>query len=236
MIYFIGSHKGRISLKRRKELIELQLKSANYNHNEINSYKLDDENNNQRNHQCPNQNSCQNRVNQFMNSNNKISFSDYYQNVTRYVSNQIYQSFVKAKEYNFLCVNEIIRQNERNKIEQDNLWTIVLESFKITIKNFISYIKIMPGLNELNQNDLEIIVKEKLFEFFIMINLKQFIDGECYIMLPNGQHFKRILIEKLLGYDFSRIIFKIVEEINQMNMNCKEIALLLSIILTNFGK
>jgi hypothetical protein len=232
---FEDSSKGRISFKKKRQLIEIQ------------SNKIDKANNADIQHSVTilkTHNKCFNKAfhslfslkndNFQLNFVEKMYFWDYDQILIQAIGNQIHEAFQKSKDYNFICVsNEIIKQSDCQI--RKNLWTIILESFKLTIKSFIAYIKIMPGLSELNQKDLEIIVKEKLFEFFIIINLKQFVNGECYVMLPNGQHFKTILIENLLGHEFLRITFEIVDQIKKMKMNCKELSLLLSIILTNFG-
>jgi hypothetical protein len=170
----------------------------------------------------------------------RLCFWDYDQILTLAIVDQIDQAYKKAKYYNiFCCLNEIIKLEENNSGDSsnlENLWIAILDFFKLTIRNFVSYIKILPGLTKICQKDLEKLVKDKLFEFFIMVNLKQFRNDNCYIILPNGQQLNNILIEKLIGYEFLRTTFKIVKEITKLNMSSKEIALFLPFILTNFGK
>ena len=233
-----------MSLKRKRQLLEIQLNSLKMKNNEKNSDSSSDvcvNNNQSKNSEiiCQFKNSCNenafysNESNDLqLNLSERMCFWDYDRLILIIVIDQINQAFETAKNHSFLVLNPIAKQNEHRL---DNFCTIILESFRLTIKNFISYIKILPGLNEICHDDLEIVVKEKLFEFFIIINVKQFINDECFIMLPNGQRFKNSLIEKYLGFEFKRTLFEIVDKINNLNLSCKELSIFLSIILTNFG-
>lgn len=229
------SFKGRISLKRRKELIERQLE--NMNNYKVSSDISTDEDNDPINKSKSQMNDTKPSVQSLVSNDKNVSYSDYDHIIMLIVIDQIAQAYEKANNNNFLFIDEIINQDNDIYIanKSDDVWTLILESFRLTIKNFISYIKILPGLNEICHDDLEIVVKEKLFEFFIIINLKQFINDECFIMLPNGQRFKNSLIEKYLGFEFKRTLFEIVDKINNLNLSCKELSIFLSIILTNFG-
>lgn len=108
----------------------------------------------------------------------------------------------------------------------------MIESLPEYVQSTFYFCKEMPGINELTQNDFSAILNNKLFEMFIIIHSKYFIDGESYLRLSNDVHYSRYWMNKVKGVKKTQATFELAEMLNEANMTEKERALLLPLMMT----
>lgn len=116
------------------------------------------------------------------------------------------------------------------------IWNGLIESLPEYVQSTFYFCKEMPGINELTQNDFSAILNNKLFEMFIIIHSKYFIDGESYLRLSNDVHYSRYWMNKVKGVKKTEATFELAEMLNEANMTEKERALLLPLMMTTCGK
>ena len=117
-----------------------------------------------------------------------------------------------------------------------DVWDGLLESIPQCVKCLISFAKEMPGLNEISQKDLTLIINNKLFDYFIIKHSPLFINGESYCMLPNNIQYSRKWMSRVVGVEMVDRMFEFADEFNSLRMTSKEIALLFPFVFTSHGK
>jgi hypothetical protein len=155
------------------------------------------------------------------------------------ISDKIYQAHIENND-KIACLYEratrLIKDNvkvfEGQDVSLHEVWNSLLESIPQIVKNFISFAKEVPGLNELSSKDFTTIVNNRLFDYFIIKHSPLFIEGESYMMLPNNIHYSRQWMNKVVGEEMTNALFEFSEEFNSLNMTTKETALLIPFILT----
>ena len=78
------------------------------------------------------------------------------------------------------------------------------ESIPYLYKSVIAFARDIPSLNDLSDEDFNVIVTNKAFEYYILRNAPLFINNECFIMLPNRIQLTRkwmLQVQKLFNLD-----------------------------------
>ena len=155
------------------------------------------------------------------------------------ISDKIYQAHIENND-KIACLYErairLIKDNVKifdgHDVSLHEVWNSLLESIPQIVKNFISFAKEVPGLNELSSKDFTTIVNNRLFDYFIIKHSPLFIEGESYMMLPNNIQYSRQWMNRVVGEEMTNALFEFSEEFNSLNMTTKETALLVPFVLT----
>jgi len=98
-----------------------------------------------------------------------------------------------------------------------------------------SFLRVLPGLNELNICDLATIIKRGFIDFHVVTFSKLFINGESYLFLSDKYQFTRKWMIKIRGKEKTDIKFQAAEALNSLNLTIHEKALLIIFLLTTIG-
>lgn len=112
------------------------------------------------------------------------------------------------------------------------VWEGLLESIPQVVKSLIAFAREIPGLNELNPDDFNLIINNKVFDFFILRNAPLFINGESFMVLPNEIQYTRKWMNQVIGVEMTNNLFDFTNRFNKLGLTTKEIALLYPLILT----
>jgi hypothetical protein len=155
------------------------------------------------------------------------------------ISDKIYQAHIENNdkiaslyERAIRLIKDNVKIFEGHDVSLHEVWNSLLESIPQIVKNFISFAKEVPGLNELGSKDFTTIVNNRLFDYFIIKHAPLFIDGESFMMLPNNIQYSRDWLNKVVGEEMTNALFEFSEEFNSLNMTTKETALLIPFVLT----
>ena len=102
------------------------------------------------------------------------------------------------------------------------IWEIVRATLDDFVKTVISFVKEVPGLNELNEHDFEIVLNRGLNDFFLITNSQLMMNGESYILLDFRVQYKRFWMNKIIGKEKVDSYFEFSEFFNKINMTLKE--------------
>lgn len=112
------------------------------------------------------------------------------------------------------------------------VWEGLLESIPQVVKSLIAFAREIPGLNELNPDDFNLIINNKIFDFFILRNAPLFINGESFMVLPNEIQYTRKWMNQVIGVEMTNNLFDFTNRFNKLGLTTKELALLYPLILT----
>ena len=158
-----------------------------------------------------------------------------------FMSDKIYQVHIETNDrvagfyqraQQFIKSKNSITLVEGHNASLVDVWTGLLEGTKKNIKELISFARQIPGFDKVNTDDLKTILDNRLFDFFMIKHSFLFIDGECYIMLPNNIQYTKSWLTSVIGKLMTDALFEFADEFNQLGLTTKEVALMVPYILT----
>lgn len=178
----------------------------------------------------------------------RTHYDPYFQVICSVLNDKIYQLYnehVSKPNVIYYKLQKVLKQKAadgENYVQDpdfplDNgslelIWNGLIESLPEYVQSTFYFCKEMPGINELTQKDFSAILNNKLFEMFIIIHSKYFIDGESYLRLSNDTHYSRYWMNKVKGKKKTDATFELAEMLNEAQMTEKERALLLPLMMT----
>ncbi len=129
-----------------------------------------------------------------------------------------------------------IKEYEGHDANLRDVWDGLLESIPQCVKCLISFAKEIPGLNEISQKDLTLIINNKLFDYFMIKHAPLFINNESFCMLPNNIQYTRKWMSIVVGDEMVEKMFEFANEFNSLRMTTKEVALMFPFVFTEHGK
>ena len=174
------------------------------------------------------------------NSNTSCSkLDDSYQIISSLLSDKIYQihiehndKVVKLQERAIRLLYQGVQEYDGHDATIKEVWEGLLESIPQVVKNLIAFAREIPGLNELSQVDFNLIINNKVFDFFILRHAPLFINGESFMMLPNNIQYTRKWMNQVIGQEMADDLFNFSTRFNKLGLTTKEMALLYPLVLT----
>jgi len=178
-----------------------------------------------------------------------LNFSKLYMNNQTYDSNyfiisslindKIYQLYIEhSKRTNSYYDKSVkLSQNRSQQLKGHDcslkeIWNALIESIPEFVKSVILFAREIPGLNEISNNDFSIIINNRLFDFYIIMNSVLFINGESYMYLKDDIVYTREWHNKIKGKEKTDSLFEFAEFFNSLNFTIKEKALLIAYVFT----
>jgi hypothetical protein len=118
-------------------------------------------------------------------------------------------------------LNQDVFPNSK-ELNLKQIWEIIRATLEDFVKTVISFVKEVPGLNELNEHDFEIVLNRGLNDFFLITNSQLMIGGESYILLDFRVQYKRTWMNSIIGKEKVDSYFEFAEFFNKINMTLKE--------------
>jgi len=191
-------------------------------------------------------------TNKSLNSSNilpNLNFSKLYMNNETYDSNyfiisslindKIYQLYIEhsKRTYSYYDKSVKLSQNRSQLLKGHDcslkeIWNALIESIPEFVKSVILFAREIPGLNEISNNDFSIIINNRLFDFYIIMNSVLFINGESYMYLKDDIVYTREWHNKIKGKEKTDGLFEFAEFFNSLNFTVKEKALLIAYVFT----
>lgn len=178
----------------------------------------------------------------------KTKFDPSYQVICSVLNDKIFQLYMEYTKSSTDIYNRVVaclkrmseegdaylpdKDFEMNNATFDLIWDGLINSLPQYVQSTFFYCKEMPGINELEPKDFAAILNNKLFEIFIIIHSKFFINGESYLRLSNNVHYSRHWMLKVKGRVKTEATFELANTLNEFEMTLKEKALLLPLIMT----
>lgn len=164
---------------------------------------------------------------------------DSYQIISSLLSDKIYQihiehndKVVKLQERAIRLLYQGVQEYDGHDATIKEVWEGLLESIPQVVKNLIAFAREIPGLNELTQTDFNLIINNKVFDFFILRHAPLFINGESFMMLPNNIQYTRSWMNQVIGNEMTDDLFSFSTRFNKLGLTTKEMALLYPVVLT----
>ncbi len=178
-----------------------------------------------------------------------LNFSKLYMNNETYDSNyfiisslindKIYQLYIEhsKRTYSYYDKSVKLSQNRDQQLKGydcslKEIWNALIESIPEFVKSVILFAREIPGLNEISNNDFSIIINNRLFDFYIIMNSVLFINGESYMYLKDDIVYTREWHNKIKGKEKTDALFSFAEFFNSLNFTTKEKALLIAYVFT----
>lgn len=173
------------------------------------------------------------------NLNSTTKIDDSYQIISSLLSDKIYQihiehndKVVKLQERAIRLLYQGVQDYDGHGSSIKEVWEGLLESIPQVVKNLIAFAREIPGLNELTQTDFNLIINNKVFDFFILRHAPLFINGESFMMLPNNIQYTRKWMNLVIGQEMTDDLFSFSTSFNKLGLTTKEMALLYPLVLT----
>ncbi len=99
-----------------------------------------------------------------------------------------------------------------------------------------AFARAAPGIGELNTDDLNAILARRLFPIWFLLRYKLCIEGENYIILPNGIQHSRVFMQEMVGIEKTNLFFDLAEAIADLDLTSCEFALVITLTLTLDGE
>lgn len=115
------------------------------------------------------------------------------------------------------------------------IWSCLIESIQDHVKCLIKLSRNLPGFNELSQDDYFKFIDTRLFDYFMLKNVKLLINNEFYFVFNNGIQYTRRHMTNAIGIQMTNGIFKFFNDFNSLNLTDKEYSLLLPFLLTSLN-
>jgi hypothetical protein len=131
-------------------------------------------------------------------------------------------------------VHDSLNQNENITVEL--VWDGLLLSIPFFVRRFNSFSKNLPGFRSITIHDLNEMMNCNMFNFWIFTQYSMFQDGEYYDILPNGVHYSRYWMKRIIGVKTVEAIFKFCAFLHDLHLTFNELALLMALVITRDSK
>lgn len=172
-------------------------------------------------------------------------FDENYQIIMSLLSDKVYQIIVENNEREnrrYEPVMKLLRCGplQRATDPDDNVsivdvWDGILESIPSLVKDLISLVKELPGLNELKAKDFATIINNRLFDYYVIRYSYLYANDDCFIQLPNGIQYTRARHLKVIGPEMVHALFTFTHDLNELALTARETALMYPYLLTVHG-
>lgn len=166
------------------------------------------------------------------------NFDQNYQVVLSLLGDKVYQLQVennlKIQILQDRALEPLFSHSVKKHINFDDVWRALLAKIPQINKNFLEFLNHMPGLNKISDNDFGIIVRSKIFEYFLLQHAPLFIRNDCYVMLSTSVQYSRNWMNQIAGTQFTDHLFSFAHELNTLKLTPRESAMILPAVLTTF--
>ena len=111
----------------------------------------------------------------------------------------------------------------------------IREWFPLSKRSSIDFARQLPGFNKLSEYDFNVMMLKKNLDFFLIKDAVLFINGECYLQLPNNITYRKKWMSQIIGEMLTLKLFNFVDEMNRLELTKKEVALMIPYVLTSPG-
>jgi len=101
-------------------------------------------------------------------------------------------------------------------------------------KYFLDFINQLPGLKDLSDNDFGFIVRNKIFDFFLLHHAPLFFKNDCFLFLENNIQYSKKWMDQITGKKFADELFRFCREWNKLKLTLKESTLVIPAVITKF--
>jgi hypothetical protein len=149
--------------------------------------------------------------------------------------NAKYERVLRSVKYSTVT-SDSDNHDSDHQLTLTDIWDGLLESIPLLVKELISMVKQLPGLNELQPSDLMCIINNRLIDFYLLKVSPFHINGDSYMELPNNIRYSRRWMIKVIGKEMTDAIYSFSQDFNELRMTKREIALLYPYLLTVHGR
>ena len=158
------------------------------------------------------------------------------------INDKTFQLYNEKHEYVRKChqrAQTLIRLDTKVFNGQDattqEIWIGQIESMLAAIKVFTNYSKALPGFSNILHSDFPRMLKKRIYDYNVLKNASLFIDGEYYWCLPNGIHYSRNIMKRMVGEALTDAIFGFQRDLDDLRLTAKELALMIPLMLSKPG-
>ena len=161
---------------------------------------------------------------------------------TALINDKVYQLFNEKHSFEFSCYERAlmlikfgVKVFDGQDASMQEITQGIVESMRHATKSFVLYLKEMPSFSQLSKHDFTTMICKRVYYYIMLKNSFLYIDGEYYWRLPNGIHYSRALVRKIIGDAFTDFVFNFEAELNSLMLTRKELALTLSLVVSQPG-
>ena len=154
---------------------------------------------------------------------------------------QLYNEYNQKLNLNILNNKERIEKLLNNEINADSEYTIpqmtdsLIKTCTIFGKCFISFCKLIPGLNKLTTDELADLVYERLPLLMSIQFSPLMFDNESYVVLHDNKILSKNWLIILTSTECFESRYKFCCQLNKLNLTKKELAMLYPLIISTSG-
>lgn len=153
---------------------------------------------------------------------------------------QLYIELTKPNEMYIERAKELIKNNikifEGHDAPEKEVYDAYMEDMQNHAQIFVSFVKNLPGFNNICQKDLTSIINGNLPNLLGFKITKLYINGESYFCMKNNLQLTRDWHIRLFGEAHSNAIFEFHNKLSSLKLTNQEMSLLIPFILTSIGK
>lgn len=142
--------------------------------------------------------------------------------------NEYTQPFIdQINSINTLHINEF--SDDQNTLQ--DILAGLADAIPFHVKNLITFSRQTQALNEIDIEDFNKIINNRLFDFWLIKHSPLLRNNQSYIILPNRLQYTRQWMLKILGKELVETIFEFAERFHQLNLTSEEYALIFPVII-----
>lgn len=153
---------------------------------------------------------------------------------------QLYIDLTKPNEMYLQRAKELIKNNikifEGHDAPEKEVYDAYMEDMQNHAHIFVSFVKNLPGFNNICQKDLTSIINGNLPNLLGFKITKLYINGESYFCMKNNLQLTRDWHIRLFGEAHCNAIFEFHNKLSSLKLTNQEMSLLIPFILTSMGK
>ena len=101
---------------------------------------------------------------------------------------------------------------------------------------YLDFLSRLPGFDHFSRQESLMIIKDCMFSVSIIKSNKLLVDGECRFMFPNGVHYSKYWMQKIIGEECMQTLFDGISSVNKLNLTVEELSLTIILISAISGK
>jgi hypothetical protein len=110
------------------------------------------------------------------------------------------------------------------------IYAITLE-----ISLFLDYLSRLPGFNTFSRKECLTLAKVNMFSLSVIKSYKLYFNDEYHVILPNGIHFSKYWIAKIMGQNVVQTLIHYILLIKSLNLTDQELSLTILLICAISG-
>ncbi|CAF4254440.1 unnamed protein product, partial [Rotaria magnacalcarata] len=128
-------------------------------------------------------------------------------------------------------IKKLIKEFPGDYSSVQDIWAGLTDAIPFHVKNFITFAREMPAINEIDLDDFNKIMNNRLFDFWLIKHAPLIHNNESYIMLPNGLQYTRQWMNHIMGEKMVETMFEFARKFNELNLTQEEYALIFPIVI-----